>query len=37
VDAKAIAEGRPETITENAVKYLAIVRKFRESRGTTSA
>ena len=31
-DAKAIAEGRPETITENAVKYLAIVRKFRESR-----
>jgi 2-dehydro-3-deoxyphosphogluconate aldolase/(4S)-4-hydroxy-2-oxoglutarate aldolase len=32
VNLKAIAEGKPETITENAVKYLAIVRKFRESR-----
>jgi 2-dehydro-3-deoxyphosphogluconate aldolase/(4S)-4-hydroxy-2-oxoglutarate aldolase len=31
VDAKAIAEGRPESITENARKYLAIVHKFRES------
>ena len=33
VDAKAIAEGRPEAITENAVKYLAVVRKFREAKG----
>ena len=32
VNLKAIAEGHPETITESAVKYLAIVRKFRESR-----
>jgi 2-dehydro-3-deoxyphosphogluconate aldolase / (4S)-4-hydroxy-2-oxoglutarate aldolase len=30
VNPKAIAEGHPETITENAQKYLAIVRKFRE-------
>ena len=30
VNLKAIAEGKPETITENARKYLAIVRKFRE-------
>ena len=32
VDPKAIREGRPETITENARKYLAIVQKFHESR-----
>jgi 2-dehydro-3-deoxyphosphogluconate aldolase / (4S)-4-hydroxy-2-oxoglutarate aldolase len=32
VNLKAIAEGKPETITESAAKYLAIVRKFRESR-----
>src|SRR5580698_4558038 len=31
VNPKAIAEGKPETITENAAKYLAIVRKFRET------
>jgi 2-dehydro-3-deoxyphosphogluconate aldolase/(4S)-4-hydroxy-2-oxoglutarate aldolase len=31
VNPKAIAEGHPETITENARKYLAIVRKFRDS------
>jgi 2-dehydro-3-deoxyphosphogluconate aldolase/(4S)-4-hydroxy-2-oxoglutarate aldolase len=31
VNLKAIAEGHPETITESARKYLAIVRKFRES------
>jgi len=31
VDPKAIAEGHPETITENASKYLAIVRAYRES------
>jgi 2-dehydro-3-deoxyphosphogluconate aldolase/(4S)-4-hydroxy-2-oxoglutarate aldolase len=31
VNLKAIAEGHPETITENAIKYLAIVSKFRES------
>jgi 2-dehydro-3-deoxyphosphogluconate aldolase / (4S)-4-hydroxy-2-oxoglutarate aldolase len=30
VNPKAIAEGHPETINENAQKYLAIVRKFRE-------
>jgi 2-dehydro-3-deoxyphosphogluconate aldolase/(4S)-4-hydroxy-2-oxoglutarate aldolase len=29
VNPKAIADGHPETITENAGKYLAIVRKFR--------
>jgi len=33
VNLKAIAEGHPETITENARKYLAIVRKFREPAG----
>ena len=33
VDLKAIVAGKPETITENAVKYLEIVRRFRESRG----
>jgi len=32
VNPKAIADGHPETITENARQYLAIVRKFRESR-----
>jgi 2-dehydro-3-deoxyphosphogluconate aldolase / (4S)-4-hydroxy-2-oxoglutarate aldolase len=31
VNPKAIADGHPETITENAAKYLAIVRKFRET------
>jgi 2-dehydro-3-deoxyphosphogluconate aldolase/(4S)-4-hydroxy-2-oxoglutarate aldolase len=31
VNLKAITEGHPETITESAKKYLAIVRKFRES------
>jgi len=30
VDTKAIAQGHPETITENARKYLAIVREFRK-------
>src|SRR5580700_71631 len=29
VDTKAIAKGTPDTITENARKYLAIVREFR--------
>jgi 2-dehydro-3-deoxyphosphogluconate aldolase/(4S)-4-hydroxy-2-oxoglutarate aldolase len=33
VDVKAMAEGRPEAITESAVKYLAVVRKFREAKG----
>ncbi len=37
VDAKAIAEGRPESITENARKYLAIVHKFRELHPQTAA
>jgi 2-dehydro-3-deoxyphosphogluconate aldolase / (4S)-4-hydroxy-2-oxoglutarate aldolase len=32
VNPKAIREGHPETITENARKYLAIVRNFRESK-----
>jgi 2-dehydro-3-deoxyphosphogluconate aldolase/(4S)-4-hydroxy-2-oxoglutarate aldolase len=32
VNPKLIADGHPETITENAAKYLAIVRKFRESK-----
>ena len=32
VNPKAIAEGHPETITENARKYLAIVQKFHESK-----
>jgi 2-dehydro-3-deoxyphosphogluconate aldolase/(4S)-4-hydroxy-2-oxoglutarate aldolase len=31
VNLKAIAEGHPETITENARKYLAIMRQFRDS------
>ena len=30
VNPKAIADGHPEVITENAAKYLAIVRRFRE-------
>jgi len=29
VDAKAMAEGRPEAVTDSARKYLAIVQKFR--------
>ncbi len=37
VDPKAIAEGHPETITENASKYLAIVRAYRGSLPVTSA
>ncbi len=28
VDAKAMAEGRPEAVTESARKYLAVVKKF---------
>ena len=32
VDPKAIAKGTPETITENARKYLEIVRNFRSKR-----
>jgi len=31
VDPKAMAEGRPEAVTESARKYLAIVKKFREA------
>ncbi|GAC1417106.1 MAG: bifunctional 4-hydroxy-2-oxoglutarate aldolase/2-dehydro-3-deoxy-phosphogluconate aldolase [Acidobacteriaceae bacterium] len=31
VDPKAITNGTPETITENARRYLAIVKPFRES------
>jgi 2-dehydro-3-deoxyphosphogluconate aldolase/(4S)-4-hydroxy-2-oxoglutarate aldolase len=37
VNLKAIAERRPETITENAAKYLAIVRKFQESQAPAAA
>jgi 2-dehydro-3-deoxyphosphogluconate aldolase / (4S)-4-hydroxy-2-oxoglutarate aldolase len=36
VDPKAIAAGRPETITDNARKYLMIVRSFRASRAVGS-
>jgi 2-dehydro-3-deoxyphosphogluconate aldolase/(4S)-4-hydroxy-2-oxoglutarate aldolase len=36
VNPKAIAEGHPETITENARKYLAIVRKYREAKTQTA-
>ena len=32
VDAKAAAAGKPEIITENAKKYMAIVRKMRPAR-----
>src|ERR1700728_779409 len=35
VNAKAMAEGKPELVTESAKKYLAIVKKFREQ-GTTT-
>src|SRR6266567_4753107 len=31
VNAKAMAEGKPEVVTESAKKYLGIVREFRES------
>ena len=31
VDPKAMAEGRPEAVTESARKYLAIVQKFRSA------
>ena len=30
VNAKAMAEGKPEIVTESARKYLGIVREFRE-------
>lgn len=33
VDLKAMAEGRPEAVTESARKYLAIVNRFRDSQG----
>jgi len=36
VNPKAIREGHPETITENARKYLAIVKKFQESQTQTA-
>jgi len=32
VDAKAIAAGKPEVVTESARKYLAIVREFRQNK-----
>jgi 2-dehydro-3-deoxyphosphogluconate aldolase/(4S)-4-hydroxy-2-oxoglutarate aldolase len=32
VDAKAVAAGKPEVVTESARKYLAIVREFQQSR-----
>jgi 2-dehydro-3-deoxyphosphogluconate aldolase/(4S)-4-hydroxy-2-oxoglutarate aldolase len=37
VDLKAIAKGTPETITESARKYLAIVREFRKPRAAPEA
>jgi 2-dehydro-3-deoxyphosphogluconate aldolase/(4S)-4-hydroxy-2-oxoglutarate aldolase len=33
VNAKAMAEGKPEVVTESARKYLAIVKEFRASQG----
>ena len=36
VNLKAIAEGHPETITESARKYLAIVREFRKPRAAAA-
>jgi 2-dehydro-3-deoxyphosphogluconate aldolase/(4S)-4-hydroxy-2-oxoglutarate aldolase len=35
VDAKAMAAGKPEVVTESARKYLAIVREFRARQATT--
>ena len=32
VDAKAVAAGKPEIVTESARKYLAIVREFQQSK-----
>src|SRR6201994_438354 len=32
VNARAMAEGKPEVVTESARKYLAIVKEFRESK-----
>ena len=32
VDAKAVAAGKPEVVTESAKKYLAIVRDFQQSK-----
>jgi 2-dehydro-3-deoxyphosphogluconate aldolase/(4S)-4-hydroxy-2-oxoglutarate aldolase len=32
VDAKAVAAGKPEVVTESAKKYLAIVREFQQSK-----
>src|ERR1700732_2379864 len=32
VDAKAMAEGKPEVVTESARKYLEIVREFRKNK-----
>jgi 2-dehydro-3-deoxyphosphogluconate aldolase/(4S)-4-hydroxy-2-oxoglutarate aldolase len=32
VNAKAMAEGKPEVVTDSARKYLAIVKEFRESK-----
>ncbi len=32
VDAKAMAEGRPEVVTETARKYMGVVREFRAGR-----
>ena len=37
VDPKAIVKGTPETITDNARKYLDIVRSFRESKSRAAA
>ena len=36
VNLKAIAEGHPETITESARRYLAIVREFRKPRAAAA-
>ena len=36
VDAKAMAAGKPEVVTETAKKYLAIVKEFRASQAKAS-
>lgn len=36
VDAKAMAQGKPELVTETARKYLAIVQGFRQSQSASS-
>jgi 2-dehydro-3-deoxyphosphogluconate aldolase/(4S)-4-hydroxy-2-oxoglutarate aldolase len=37
VNPKLVADGHPEVITENAAKYLGIVRRFREAQAAERA